>query len=45
MNANLEFKKRVMEHIKNPVFDKPIQERIYGQLPNVKIITKIRHNG
>lgn len=45
MDANLELKKRVLEHIKNPVFDKPIQEKTYGQLPNVKLITKIRYNG
>lgn len=45
MYANLDLRKRVLEHINNPIFDKPIQEKIYGKLPNVKLITKIRNNG
>lgn len=45
MKADSQLKERVMAHIKNPVFDKPIQNRVYGQLPNVKLITKIKYNG
>lgn len=45
MQPNIEVKERVLAHIRNPHFDKPIEVRNYEKQGTVKLITKIRTNG
>ena len=39
------FQKRVLDHVRNPIFDKPIPIRDFEKQGDVKLITKIKNNG
>lgn len=45
MKNYTQFQKRVLDHVKNPIFDKPIPLRDYEKQGTVKLITKIKFNG
>ncbi len=45
MKSDIELRQRVLSHVRNPIFDKPIQVRDYEKQGSIKLITKIRKNG